>query len=126
MVIPSKFDSYGVSTIANTTFSNDSAITGLVIPPGVVSIDNDSFVGTSITNVLNLSALEITGTSYGLNNAEIITSIPGEYYISNVDYTLYDINADSPISIIIRLIPLVLLIGLIIWLVYRIKEREDY
>ena len=126
VTIPSNLGGYVISNINNSAFSDDSDITSIVIPSTISYIGDNAFSGTSITQVLNLSHVEITSTSYGLNGADISDSIPGELYISNVEYTLYDINADSPISIIIRLVPLVLLIGLIIWMVYRIKDRDDY
>ena len=110
--IPYSTDGRTVSDIGDALKDNTS-VTGVVIPSSITTVGNDAFSGTSVTQVLNLSGLEITGTSYGLNDATVYTSIPGWFYIADVEYT--DKEPDnSTVSGLIRIIPLLIIIGVIV------------
>ena len=123
--IPQTVGGHAVTGIQSGAFSDDSTITAIVIPPTVSQIGETAFSGTSITQVLNLSSFGLTSNSNGLSGATIYTNIDGLYYLSNVDYTI-DINRNDPTSIIIRLIPLAVLLGLFIFIFYRIRDKDNY
>lgn len=111
-----------VSNIGDALKDNES-VTGVVIPSNIKSITYDAFSGTSITEVLNLSELNITGLSYGLDGATIHTSIPGWFYISDVEYT-DRVPDNSSVSKLIRIIPLLILIGVIVMIARNRVEDE--
>lgn len=120
--IPNTLNGTDVSTIGDA-LKNDSSITGVIIPSGIAAINEGAFSGTSITDVLNLSELNITGTSYGLDGATIHTSIPGWFYISDVEYT-DSVPDNSTVSKLIRIIPLLILIGVIVMIARNRVEDE--
>lgn len=115
----------GGKTVSNIgiALKNNGSVTGVVIPSNIQSIAYDAFSGTSITEVLNLSELNITGVSYGLNGATVHTSIPGWFYISDVEYT-DRVPDNSSTSKLIRIIPLLILIGIIVMIIRNRVEDE--
>lgn len=115
----------GGMTVSNVgvALKDDESVIGIVIPSNIQSIVYDAFSGTSITEVLNLGELNITGTSYGLNGATIHTSIPGWFYISDVEYT-DRVPDNSSVSRLIRAIPLLILIGVIVMIARNRVEDE--
>lgn len=120
--IPNTLNGTDVSTIGDA-LKNDSSITGIIIPSGIAAINEGAFSGTSITEVLNLGSMDITGTSYGLNDATIYTSLPGWFYISDVEYT-DRVPDNSTVSKLIRIIPLLILIGVIVMIARNRVEDE--
>lgn len=115
----------GGMTVSNigVALKDNETVTGIVIPSNIKSIVYDAFSGTSITEVLNLSELHITGISYGLDGATIHTSIPGWFYISDVEYT-DRVPDNSSVSKLIRIIPLLILIGVIVMIARNRVEDE--
>jgi len=115
----------GGMTVSNigVALKDNETVTGVVIPSNIKSIVYDAFSGTSITEVLNLSDLNITGLSYGLDGATIHTSIPGWFYISDVEY-MDRVPDNSSVSKLIRIIPLLILIGVIVMIARNRVEDE--
>ena len=123
--VPQTLGDITVTGINASTFLGNTTITALVIPPSVSKIEEGAFTGTSIIEVLNFSSVAITENSYGLDGATIYTSIDSLLYLSNANYSV-GVNDDSAISIMIRLIPLAFLLGLILFVFYRIRDRDNY
>ena len=103
----------GVKTISTGAFKECSGLTSVTIPSSVTSIGNDSFSLTDISYVLNLSDLEVTPTSYGFNNAEIKDNIPVSLFIANSTFITVAFD-NSPVSVLISLLPLIAVLGLIL------------
>ena len=108
--IPVVADGYAVKSFNG---GNMVQATGIIIPRSITAVANDAFSGSGITEVLNLSDVPITGTSHGLNNATVYTSVPGWMYINDTTY-IERVPDDSPTSGLIRVIPLLIIIGIIV------------
>lgn len=119
----------GVTELSASTFYGTTALTKIIIPPSVASVSNSTFYNSGLTDVLNFSDYDIshcngTNGAYLINYANIETSLPALGYISSLNYTV-SISDVGPAYVLIRLIPLVLLLGLAIYITYRIKDRDN-
>lgn len=146
IVIPST-----VTTIGNSAFAGCSGFDGsIVIPSSVSSIGNNVFINcgnilslvsllddnttlgtndfnntTSLKTILNLGKLELTTTSYGLNADTIRSDIPALGYLAPSQYkgTAQD---DGPASVLLNVIPLITIVGVLMFAVGFTIYRRNY
>lgn len=82
IIVPAEIDGYPVTAIAASVFSYHAGLTGVTIPDGVTSIDDESFRNCSaLTNVWIGSGVMYIGTNafrdcYALLNVEIGGVLP--------------------------------------------------
>lgn len=136
-----------VTSIGSYAFQGCTGLTGtLTIPSSVTSIgiwafygtsyeylivfsnatpDDNAFAGTSITKVLNFGSAIYESDSYGLNDAEVSNNLQSIGYLANTDYLSFT-ELSGPVYVLIRLIPLFFIIGLMIFITRRIKDRDNY
>ena len=106
----------GVTSIGNNAFNGCTGLTSVTIPSTVTSIGNNAFIDSNIAHLLNLSDLEITGTSYGLNNPEIRQGddayLSALGYISAIEYVEMTKNTGAVYDTLI-MIPILMVIALV-------------
>ena len=120
LIIPSN-----ITEIGGYAFTGCTGYYGLIITPNVTSIGTSAFSGTNISEVLNFSDLEITTTSYGLNADAVGDDIQAVGYIVNLTYTV-QIRGNGMVSALLLLLPLIFLIGLALYITYRIRDRDNF
>lgn len=114
-----------VTSIGSKAFSQNWRMNGLVIE-GAPSIASDSFEWNDFEGVLNLGGGDWSDPSaYGLpSDIPVSDRIDSIGYIAEVSYTEEHKRTDTA-AVLIRLIPLVFLIGLVIWFVHYINNRNE-
>lgn len=91
----------------------DTGIKNLVIT-GTPTINNTAFSTASLTDVLNLSTLEVTPTSFGFNVDEVRTDIDALGYIAPLSvYESEQVQIESPTTDILMILPLLAGVGVL-------------
>ena len=97
--------------------------TGLVVESSATPL-NDAYLSTSINEVLNLGTAEYARNSYGLGADSVSDNITADGFIANAEYS-YKAQRTGVISTLFWLIPLIFLIGLAMYFINRINNREN-
>lgn len=133
----------------SSPFLNCTGLTGtLIIPSSVSNIGAYAFSGagftsvvmcsdytgssimfsgmTNLKQVLNLSNVEYTTTSYGLNADEVRTDIEASQYIGAVNVTIDGDNDAGPMNVLLSSIPFMVIAALVIAVAgIAIRNRLD-
>ena len=107
---------YGFKSIGLNCFKGCSSLTTIVIPSTVVTINNNVFLDSGVQYVLNLSDFNITPTSYGLNGAEVRTSIDAAAYIApaTLHKTYHHMGIGEFMGEILPILPLIIIAATLI------------
>lgn len=118
LVIPDSVTEIWSRCIYNT------GITGLILGAGVEQLRPETFLQSSVTEVLNLSSLEVTTTSYGLTADEVRSDVPAIGYIAPLSYST-SVQKEGVAYDLIAIIPLVMIISIVTLAVYIAVNRYD-
>lgn len=146
IIIPSN-----VNRIANMAFQKCGNNVGvIIIPDSVNRIDQEAFAitqyegivtmvnsganidayaffsgGATFGEVLNLGSLELTTTSYGLKSNEVRSDIPALGYLAPTQYK-ETVENDGPASVLLNVIPLITIVGVLLFAVGFTIYRRNY
>lgn len=115
------FDTMNIGMIGEGAFE-DNSIVNLVIRSSVTSIGDDAFKGNPMSEVLNLSDVSLSGKVP--STATVRSSIPGDWYITDIEVHEPD---DSETSALILIIPTFVILGIIVGAIrYVQRTRGEY